>query len=426
MKRIILIYSILLVTGTLLAQVQTFKFDFSSDKKTQEGFIKVTSETLFNNEQGYGYDFQPAWDGKSNKPFFFSVNVPDGNYKITVTLGSKETAGSTTVRGESRRLFIENLNTKKGELITETFTINKRNTVIKGNQKVKIKEREKKKLNWDDKLTLELNGDAPRISSLVIEKISNVPTVFLCGNSTVVDNDNEPWASWGQMIPRFFTDKVCIANHAESGLSANTFVGGKRLEKIVSQMKKGDYLLVEFGHNDQKQKGLGKGAYYSFSYYIKQFIDEARLKGAYPVLVTPTRRRQYGKDGKIKDTHADYPAAIRDIAAREDIPVIDLQDMTKVLCEAMGEEESKHLYVHYPANTYAGQTQELKDNTHFNTFGAYEVAKCVVEGMKKANLPIVKDLRDDYTGFNPAKPDKFKDFKWNLSPFTEIEKPDGN
>ena len=88
-------------------------------------------------------------------------------------------------------------------------------------------------------------------------------------------------------------------------------------------MKKGDYLLIEFGHNDQKQKGPGKGAYYSFSYYIKQFIDEARLKGAYPVLVTPTRRRQYDKNGKIKDTHADYPAAIRDIAVRENIPVID-------------------------------------------------------------------------------------------------------
>ena len=426
MKKRIFVYSLLLAAGFGLAQAQTFKFDFSPEKKTQEGFTKITSDVLFNESQGYGYDFQPAWDGKGNKPFFFSVNVPDGNYKVIVTLGSKESAGSTTVRGESRRLFIENLDTKKGEFVTETFTINKRNTVIKGNQKVKIKEREKKKLNWDDKLTLEFNGDAPRLASLVIEKVDKVPTVFLCGNSTVVDNDNEPWASWGQMITRFFTDKVCIANYAESGLSANTFIGGKRLDKVLTQMKKGDYLLVEFGHNDQKQRGPGKGAYYSFSYYIKQFIDEARLKGAHPVLVTPTRRRQYDGNGKIKDTHADYPAAIRDIAARENISVIDLQDMTKVLCEAMGVEESKHLYVHYPANTYPGQTRELKDNTHFNTFGAYEVAKCVIEGMKKANLPIVKDLKADYINFDPAKPDKFEDFKWNLSPFTEIEKPDGN
>ena len=117
MKRIF-VYSLLLVASSLLAQAQTFKFDFSSDKKEQEGFTKITPSTLFNNDSVYGYDFQPAWDGKSNAPFFFSVNVPDGNYRVAVTLGSKDSAGSTTVRGESRRLFIENLDTKKGELGT--------------------------------------------------------------------------------------------------------------------------------------------------------------------------------------------------------------------------------------------------------------------------------------------------------------------
>ena len=88
MKRIF-VYSLLLVASSLLAQAQTFKFDFSSDKKEQEGFTKITPSILFNNDSGYGYDFQPAWDGKSNAPFFFSVNVPDGNYRVTVTLGSK-------------------------------------------------------------------------------------------------------------------------------------------------------------------------------------------------------------------------------------------------------------------------------------------------------------------------------------------------
>ena len=240
MKRLTLLISAILMTGSILMQAQVYKFDFSIDKKVKDGYIKVTSETLFNNERGYGYDLLPSWDGKSNQPFFFSLNVPDGNYKVTVTLGSKKEAASTTVRGESRRLFVENLSTKKGEMITETFTINKRNPVISGKERVSIKEKEKKKLNWDDKLTLEFNGDLPRVNSLVIERVENIPTVYLCGNSTVVDQDNEPWASWGQMIPRFFTDQVCIANHAESGLSANTFIGGKRLAKILSQIKEGD------------------------------------------------------------------------------------------------------------------------------------------------------------------------------------------
>ena len=426
MKKIALFLNVLLVATICVAQKQTYKFDFSSDKKVKEGYLKVTPQTLFNNEQGYGYDLQPAWDGKSNKPFFFSVNVPDGNYKVTVVIGSKNEPSSTTVRGESRRLFIENLSTKKGELKTETFTINKRNIKISGKERVRIKSREKNKLNWDDKLTLEFNGESPRLNSLIIEPVENVPTVYLCGNSTVVDYDNEPWGAWGQMIPRFFTDKVCIANHAESGLSANTFISGNRLKKIMSQIKKGDYLLVEFGHNDQKQKQPGTGAYFSFVYNLKIFIDEARAKGANPVLVTPTCRRRFDKEGKSVNTHGEYPDAIRWVAQKENVPLIELNGMTTMLCDALGVDGSMKLYVHYPAGTFPGQTREFKDNSHFSTYGAYETAKCVVEGMKKAKLDIANYLRADYKGFNPAQPDKFETFKWNLCPFTEIEKPDGN
>ena len=113
MKKVVV--SMILAVLALTCYAQVYKFDFTSDKKVKEGYIKVTPETLFNDEQGYGYDLQPAWDGKSNQPFFFSVNVPDGNYKVTVTLGSEDSAGNTTVRAESRRMFIENLPTKKGE-----------------------------------------------------------------------------------------------------------------------------------------------------------------------------------------------------------------------------------------------------------------------------------------------------------------------
>ena len=352
MKRIILFINILLLVGHSFVQAQVYKFDFTSDKKVKEGYTKVTSGTLFNEEQGYGYDLQPAWDGKSNQPFFFSVNVPDGNYKVTVTLGSKDSAGNTTVRAESRRLFIENLPTKKGETLVESFTVNKRNMYINGKQKVKIKPREKNKLNWDEKLTLEFNGDAPRITSLVIERTDKVPTIFLCGNSTVVDYDNEPWAAWGQMFPRWFTDGIAIANYAESGESANTFIGAGRLKKALTQMKKGDYLFMEFGHNDQKQKGPGKGAFYSFMYNLKIYIDEARSRGAYPVLVTPTQRRRFDKNGKIMHTHLDYPDAIRWLAEKENVPLIDLNEISRTLYEAMGEDGSKHAFVHYPANTY--------------------------------------------------------------------------
>ena len=380
----------------------------------------------YSEETGYGYDLveTPTKDNKS--PFFFSVRVPDGNYKVTVRLGSRKQAGITTVRAESRRLFIESVPTKKKEFIERTFIVNKRNTHIDGNEYVRIKPREKRKLNWDDKLTLEFNGSVPVCESITIEPAdTTVTTVFLCGNSTVVDQDNEPWASWGQMIPYFFDTNVCIANYAESGESANTFIAAGRLKKALSQMKKGDYLFMEFGHNDQKQKGPGKGAYYSFMTSLKTFIDEARLRGAHPVLVTPTQRRSFGPDGHIRDTHEDYPEAMRWLAEKENVPLIDLNEMTRTLYEAMGVEPSKRAFVHYPAGSYPGQTQDFADNTHFNPYGAYEIARCIVEGLKTQVPDLARHLKP-FPTFDPAHPDNPDNFHWDDSPFTEIEKPDGN
>ena len=408
-----------------MAYAQDYQFDFSEKKKVEKGVIQISSDSIYPCEGGYGYDFLPAPAKKSNEPFFFSVDVPDGNYLVTVTLGNARKAGSTTVRAESRRLFLENIPTRKGEFLTYRFTVNKRNTVIADGEKVQIKEREKNKLNWDDKLTFEFNGDAPCLASLKIEPINDVVTVFLAGNSTVVDQDNEPWGSWGQMIPRFFNENICFANYAESGESANTFIAAKRLKKALTQMKPGDYVFMEFGHNDQKQKGPGKGAFYSYMTSLKTFIDETRAHGAHPVLVTPTQRRSFGADGKIQDTHEDYPDAMRWLAAKENVPLIDLNEMTRTLYEAMGVEASKKAFVHYPAGTYPGQTKAFEDNTHFNPYGAYQIAQCVIEGMKKAVPELAKHLKID-PSYNPAQPDDVNGFHWNESPFTEIEKPDGN
>ena len=387
---------------------------------------RLADAPRYSDETGYGYDLAATPTKGSKTPYFFSFRVPDGNYKVTVRLGSKKQAGVTTVRGESRRLFIENQPTKKGQFLDETFIINKRNPKISDTESVRIKPRETKKLNWDDKLTLEFNGDAPVCESITIEPADNsVVTVFLCGNSTVVDQDNEPWASWGQMIPRFFNSEVSIANYAESGESANTFIAAGRLKKALSQMKAGDYVFMEFGHNDQKQKGPGKGAYYSFMTSLKTFIDEARARGAHPVLVTPTMRRSFDDKGRIRDTHEDYPEAMRWLAAKENVPLIDLNEMTRTLYEALGVDNSKRAFVHYPMGTYPGQDRELADNTHFNPYGAYEIAKCVIEGMKKA-VPELAIRLKPAPAFNPAQPDDVNTFHWNDCPFTEIEKPDGN
>ena len=418
--------SLILLCVLFSASAQSYKFDFTGNKKVKEGYIKISPTDRYSEEKGYGYDLQPSPDGKSNAPFFFSVSVPDGNYHVTAVIGNRKKAGITSLRGESRRLFAEKIVTKKKEQTIFEFTINKRNIHISDKENVQIKPREKNKLNWDDKLTLEFNGEVPVLSELIINKVEDVPTIFLCGNSTVVDQDNEPWASWGQMITRFFNEKVCFANYAESGESANTFIAAGRLQKALTQMKSGDYIFMEFGHNDQKQKGPGKGAFYSYMTSLKTFIDEAKLRGAHPVLVTPTQRRSFDNNGKIQDTHLDFPDAMRWLAAKENIPLIDLHQMTRTLYEAMGVEESKKAFVHYPAGTYPNQTMDFADNTHFNPYGAYQIAKCIVEGIKKLNLPIIQYLREDYITYNPAQPDDWNNFQWYDSPFTEIEKPDGN
>ena len=398
----------------LSAQGQSFDFDLTKPQPN------------YNEQDGYGFDILPAPNMKkpSAQPFFFSVKVPDGNYRVRVVLGGVKN-GNTTVRAESRRLMMDKILTpKKNDVQTVEFVVNKRSPMIDGQKRVMIKDREKDYLDWDDRLTLEFNGPQPAVRSIHIERDDEVSTIYLCGNSTVVDQNYEPWASWGQMITRWLGPDVAISNHAESGLTCRTFIGSNRLEKILKTLKKDDYVFVEFGHNDEKEHRPGDGAWYHYQYQLKIFVDEVRKVGAQIVFCTPTQRRQFESDGKtIRNTHGDFPAAMKQVAEREQVPLIDLTTMTTQLYLAMGPEESKHMLVHYPKEAYG---RELADNTHFNPFGASQVAKCVVMGIKQLNLPLVKYLRDDWKDFNPNHPDDWRSFEWAPSPIVENQKPDGN
>lgn len=373
-------------------------------------------------------DLSKAQNVKSNAPFTRNIEVPDGNYKVTVVLGSKKKAGNTVVRAENRRLMVDEVATKKGQFKTVEFVVNKRTPEIEKGKRVKVKDREKNYNTWDNAINLEFTGAASAVKEVKIERDTTATTIFLCGNSTVVDQPYEPWASWGQMIPRWFGPEVSISNNAESGLTAGSFLGSYRLDKILTMMKKGDYVICEFGHNDQKEKMAGAGAWYNFSYNLKVFIDKVRAKGGNIIFVTPTQRRRFddATHSKILETHGDYPDAMRAVAKREGVPVIELHDMTRTFFETLGYENSKKALVHYPANTFPGQDKPLADNTHFNPYGAYEIAKMVVMGMKQLNLPIVKYLRSDWKDFNPAQPDDYNKFVWYNSVQQDVTKPDGN
>ena len=371
--------------------------------------------------------FEAQLDKASDHPFSYSLPLPDGNYRVTLTLGSRQRAAQTVVRAESRRHFFDAVSTAKGKYQTVSFTVNKHSPRIDERNIVKLKPREWTYKNWDDSLTLTFCGPAPAVKSIRIEPDTTATTVFLCGNSTVVDQEDEPWASWGQMITRWLDDKVVVANFAESGLSATSFLAQLRLDKILAMLRPGDYVICEFGHNDEKEKRAGDGAWYSYSRNLKIFADRVKEKGGNIIFVTPTARRQFNSDHRtLAFTHGDYPAAMRQVAEREQVPLIELNGMTRSFYEALGEEGSKRALVHYPANTFEGQDKPLADNTHFNPFGAWEVAKMVVMGLKQMKCPLADHLRPDWQDFDPAHPDDPQAFLWYMSGSGNILKPDGN
>ena len=443
MRKIVLVLTVFF-SVCLTTQAQSFKFDFGTGR-VKKGYTAVTPDSKFANEKGYGFtngsDVTAVDRGgktinddyiTSTKPFYFSVNVPDGNYDVKIILGDKKGTSATTVRAECRRLFLENIRTEKGKFVTETFTVNVRDSLIrneKGNivTAVKLKSREYNYLHWDNFLTIEFNDSLPKVCAIEITPNKTATTIFLAGNSTVVDQDKEPWAAWGQMIPRFFEPgKAAVANYAESGEALNSFLSARRLEKILSLMKPGDYLFIEFGHNDMKQKGPGIGPFTSYKKLLKQYIAEVKKKGGIPVLVTSMHRRNFDKAGKIINTLLEYPEAVRQTAKEENVAVVDLNAMSKVLYETWGPEKSLKAFVHFPANTFPGQTSKLEDNTHFTTYGAYELAKCIVKSIQAQNLPLANLLRADISAYDPASPLAFERFYWPMSAFSTSGKPDGN
>jgi len=432
---------LLLIISQVVSSQQKTSFKFSFGLKEVQGYTKVDPSITYSEEKGYGFDFGTVpiaieREGNnhltsgfvtSDKPFIFSVLMPEGNYNIKIITGDLKESSVTTVRAESRRLLFEKAKTAPGKFATLTSTINIRVPEIAGtDEKVKKKPRELYKLDWDNKMTFEFSDTRPCICSLEITKVEDVITIYLAGNSTVVDQDDDPWASWGQMFPRFLKPGIVVANHAESGLSFGSFISGNRLKKVLSLMKPGDYLFMEFGHNDMKEKGPDDGAYKSYTERMKLFVTETRKKGGIPVIVSPANRRTFDDNGKITNSLGDYPDAGRKVAKELNVAFIDLNAMTKTLYEALGPENSKKAFVIYPANSFPGEPNALNDNTHFNSYGAYELAKCIIDGIKANNLGIKKFLINGLPAFDPAKPDPFDTFSLPLSPHSPVIITPGN
>jgi len=389
----------------------TYRFDFGG-AEASAGWTRVTTATAYSAGRGYG--FEPGADGSGSgddAPRLFSVAVPEGNYAVTVTLGDARDTSDTTVKAESRRLMLEGVKTAKGEIVRRTFTVNVRTPRLPDGRQVALKEREKGVLHWDDKLTLEFNGPRPHVRAVEIAPAPDAVTVFLAGDSTVTDQPREPWNSWGQMLTRFFGPGVAVANHAESGESLKSFEGQRRTAKVLSTIKPGDYLLIQFGHNDMKEKGEGVGAFTTYAASLKRLVDAARERGAHPVLVTPMHRRRFDEAGKVQDSLGDYPEAVRRVAKAEKLPLIDLHAMSRLFYEALGPEKSALAF---------------QDGTHHNAYGSYVLARCVAEGIRASVPGLAKHLAADLPPFDPARPPAPESFSVPASPQRSDVKPDGS
>jgi len=385
------------------------RFDFSGGKVDPD-WTTVSTAQLYSPSTGFGFESIARPDAGAGgvtgeRPFLFSVDVPEGNYRVTATLGGNDHASTNTVKAELRRLMMENLNVGKGEAVTREFCVSVRTPKISGGDFVRLKPREKtnEMVNWDDRLTLEFSGTRPSLRTLEIALVT-VPTVFLLGDSTVCDQPLEPWNSWGQMLPRFFKPEIAVANHAQSGESIKSSLGAWRFEKVFSLMKPGDWLFLQFGHNDMKDRATNALAAYREN--LRKIVARAREQGGTPVLVTSMER----KSGVERDTLEGYPDAVRAVAREEGVALIDLHAMSKVLYRALGADLDK----------------AFQDGTHHNDYGSYELARCVVEGIRKNVPALAKSLAEDVPKFDPNQPDPPEKFHMPESPGMLGPKPDGN
>jgi lysophospholipase L1-like esterase len=408
--------------------VKEFNFGANSNKKSG---VTINKTIGYTDEIGYGFDLDSdknvTFDKKSistKTPFYFSIKLPEGNYSVEVVLGGNSST-TTTVKAESRRLMLREIKTAEKETKIERFVVNVRTAKFDTNNSIRLKPGEISGLNWDNKLTLEFLG-SPIIQSIKITPVSKIKTLFIAGDSTVTDQDLEPWASWGQFFPNYLTADVVVANYACSGLALSSFKSGNRLEKILHLIQPGDYLFIEFGHNDEKAKGEGKGAWGEYTILLKEYVTRTREKGGIPVLITPTQRRRFNDNGTLIPTHGEFPDAMRKVAQELKIPLIDVTNMTTAMYESWGDELSKKAFVFYPENTFPGQTKALADNTHFGSFGANEVAKCVVQGIRDLGLDIAKNIKTTVPNYDPKKPSQPSDWTVPMSTRFETTKPDGN
>ncbi|WP_112237964.1 rhamnogalacturonan acetylesterase [Kribbella monticola] len=304
-----------------------------------------------------------------SQPITCTFDVPPGHYDVTVMLGDRHEAASTEVYAEARRLMVDSTETGPGELVRRTFTVN-----------VRSPEGQQNGFGGPGTpgLTLTFSGSAPKVSGIgLASAASATPRLFVAGDSTVTDQETPPYTGWGQRLPKWFRHGVSVVNHSGSGESSVSFLAEPAMwATLQPQLRPGDVVLVQFGHNDKQTTAE------QFRANLTEIVQGVRASGASPVLVTPIVRRWFtgstlNSTGLIVNgLGVDLPAEMRSVAVTEAVPLIDLTARSRDVVEGLGPEQAKALYL----------TREKRDDTHTSEYGATVYAGLVAAGLRDLGL----------------------------------------
>lgn len=223
-------------------------------------------------------------------------------------------------------------------------------------------------------------------------------TIYLIGDSTMANKvkpDENPEHGWGQVLPTFFNDNTIIDNRAVNGRSTKSFIAEKKWEAVYKVLKSGDYVFVQFGHNDEKVADSLRytNPHTTYRYNLIRFVTEARQKGAIPILFSSVARRNFNEQGVLIGSHGEYTMETRLVAQDYKVPFIDMEYFSELLETSYGPEKSKQLHLYFKAGEIPYYPEAKEDNTHFSLKGATEIAKLAVNQIKLMENPLLERLQ---------------------------------
>lgn len=381
-----------------------WRFDFGPGA-VADGYIQVQASTAYSAELKYGFAEPAKVSGADRgtpdpvrsdfampQDTSFLVDLPSGDYTVSLIAGDEVESTDIAIKAELMQK-VQQTTKPAGQYLEMNFEI----ALV------------------DGRLNLEFSGSAPKINALVIRKLPDrqpdgVPTAYIASDSTAQTYDPywDPQAGWGQMIDRYFTGDVRFDNRAIGGRSSKTFITEGRLDDILRSIVPGDYLLIQFGHNDATISRPDRYASpEDYKGYLKTYVLGTRERGATPILITPVGRRDFNADtGKFNVSFPEYVQAMKEVAQELDVKLVDLSSLSVAYYDSIGPEAAKSVFLFAEPGVYQAFPNGVTDNTHFQKYGAIQIARLVAAGVKELGLPLSGYVKEtDMPETVPAKPE---------------------